>query len=797
MKNRRIVITLVGIVLFAGYAAVAPPVMAGDTYWQHDPAGPGDWSTSSNWTVGEPTAPDVAYINNGGTAQITETGEVGDYLYLGYDSADSGTLNITSGSLNISTDGYIGYKGNGTIDQSGGTLSVTSYLRLGYEYFSTASGTYNHSGGILNCGSLRLAEYRETSGTYNLSGSGIINTGRTDVGVDGVGNFYHTGGTNMVSDELSIGTGYFSEGTYTISGAQSQLSTNKMIIGGNGRGKFIQNGGTVNVGTVISFATNGSGYGHGIYKLNDGVLSVGEYEIVGQSQGIGTFKQSGGTNTVPNLIVAYKSTNPSKICQGTYELSGGELSTNLLEVGFSADTLGRFIQTDGTNTISNELLVGGAYYSNGEYDQSGGTTIIGGALRIGGKVTTATGAATLSGGMLTVPDLYVGEKGSGSLNISSPAADITVSNKLAFGAYSTFTAAPGAVIHMTGSAFENENTDPADLAGLSSLELIFEGGAEDIDPFEVAAAVGGGFGDNFALGALTVGSVDTGKVQLVDAFDNGNRDVGGSECLFAYEVIINEGSQLDLNSLLLYVEGDVESTLDGWIADGRLFDSLLGSTVLDAVYVTEDDWTMVIPDPVTFVDLDIKPGSDRNPVNLKSKGKLPVVLFGNEELDVSMIDLGTLLLNGVGLTEKNNGDLFASLEDEDGDGILDLVMHFGMQDLGIEAGMDELLFSGSFLDGGAFEGSDIISIVGGGDANGDGVVSADDYASIQANFGSANDTGIFGDADGDGVISANDYASVQSNFGATTGMGSVSVPEPATLSLLVIGGLAMLKGRRK
>ena len=83
-----------------------------------------------------------------------------------------------------------------------------------------------------------------------------------------------------------------------------------------------------------------------------------------------------------------------------------------------------------------------------------------------------------------------------------------------------------------------------------------------------------------------------------------------------------------------------------------------------------------------------------------------------------------------------------------------------------------------------------------GDANGDLVVSADDYAAVQAHFGDTGDSGLPGDANGDGLVSADDYASVQGNFGATAGLGGeTAVPEPATLSLLVIGGLVLLRRR--
>ena len=114
-----------------------------------------------------------------------------------------------------------------------------------------------------------------------------------------------------------------------------------------------------------------------------------------------------------------------------------------------------------------------------------------------------------------------------------------------------------------------------------------------------------------------------------------------------------------------------------------------------------------------------------------------------------------------------------------------------------------------------FEGAEWIPVVGGqfadvfddyeahvykliillqGDANHDGVVSAGDYASVQANFGNVG-IGIEGDANGDGVVSAGDYASVQANFGNVAPTVQAT-PEPATMSLLVLGGLAMLKRRK-
>ncbi|PIT97339.1 hypothetical protein COT77_01985, partial [Candidatus Berkelbacteria bacterium CG10_big_fil_rev_8_21_14_0_10_41_12] len=105
-----------------------------------------------------------------------------------------------------------------------------------------------------------------------------------------------------------------------------------------------------------------------------------------------------------------------------------------------------------------------------------------------------------------------------------------------------------------------------------------------------------------------------------------------------------------------------------------------------------------------IVDIDIKPGSDPNTINLKSKGVTPVAILTDEFFDAKDIVLNSIILAGASPTK-------GKLEDVDNDGDLDLILHFETQSLQLISGDTEATLTGELKDGTLIEGTDFIRII--------------------------------------------------------------------------------------
>lgn len=97
-----------------------------------------------------------------------------------------------------------------------------------------------------------------------------------------------------------------------------------------------------------------------------------------------------------------------------------------------------------------------------------------------------------------------------------------------------------------------------------------------------------------------------------------------------------------------------------------------------------------IGDPCDVERIDIKPGSDTNAVNPRSRGVIPVAIYGTDALLVENIDV-TSLRFGPGAAIPAHG---GHLEDIDGGGHTDLLTHYRTQASGIMEGDDRACLSG-------------------------------------------------------------------------------------------------------
>ena len=156
--------------------------------------------------------------------------------------------------------------------------------------------------------------------------------------------------------------------------------------------------------------------------------------------------------------------------------------------------------------------------------------------------------------------------------------------------------------------------------------------------------------------------------------------------------------------------------------------NVLDNTLTVTMTVSQPgDWIRVVTlasTPITELAIDIKPGSCPNPLNVNSKGVLPVAILGTEVLDVIDIDVASISLEGVAPIRFDYEDVATPFEGDlcdchelGPDGYFDLTLKFDTQEIVAALGDVEdgeylpLTLSVTLVDGTVIEGSDCIRII--------------------------------------------------------------------------------------
>jgi hypothetical protein len=120
--------------------------------------------------------------------------------------------------------------------------------------------------------------------------------------------------------------------------------------------------------------------------------------------------------------------------------------------------------------------------------------------------------------------------------------------------------------------------------------------------------------------------------------------------------------------------------------------------------------TVQIGQATVNVVIDIKPGSFPNVINLNSKGVIPVAVLTTESFDATTVDPSSVKFGPNGATEAHGR---GHEEDVNGDGDVDLMLHFATQATGIPPDAISASLIGKTFSGQDVEGSDAIVTLGG------------------------------------------------------------------------------------
>jgi T5SS/PEP-CTERM-associated repeat protein len=310
-------------------------------------------------------------------------------------AVSTGTYTLSGGTFTAPQSEFIGYGGNGTFNQSGGTNTVQSGA-IGYFDIAALTGS---------------------TGAYNLSGGQLSVSKSEIIGDSGMGTFAQTGGTNTLSgsNSMYLGNSAGGSGTYTASGTAVLNVGADVNVGfaATGSGVFnVQNGASVNISGALNIGAGDQ------VNLSGGILAFNGYTR-NASATPGVFNFTGGL--VSLLGDRFMNSDPTilDIFGANATISNGR---NLKVRGLATIGSGAITVSNATFDATSGLNVGATGHVNGGLTLQNGASATDFGVSIGRDAGT-TGIVNVTGVGTTwnTVDIFVGDSGQGTLSITGGA----------------------------------------------------------------------------------------------------------------------------------------------------------------------------------------------------------------------------------------------------------------------------------------------------------------------------------------------------------------------------------------